>query len=145
MNPPKRHEQIASTLDDRRLEVETPEQVAVGFDLAGPGSRYAAFLVDGILLTALLLSVVVIGWLVLGGALASVGSLGEVLGPVLAGVMLLLTFVVPYGYFVYFEGVRGGQTPGKKYFNLRVVQDGGYPITLHGAVKIGRASCRERV
>jgi uncharacterized membrane protein SpoIIM required for sporulation/uncharacterized RDD family membrane protein YckC len=134
MNRPKRHEQITSTLDDRRLEVETPEQVAVGFDLAGPGSRYAAFLVDAILLTALLLAVVVIGWFVLAGAVASVGSVGEVLGPVLAGVMILLTFVVPYGYFVYFEGVRGGQTPGKKYFNLRVVQDGGYPITLHGAV-----------
>src|SRR5687767_15519159 len=101
MNRPKRHEQSPSTIADRRLEVETPEQVAVGFDLAGPGSRYAAFLVDGILLFALLLAVVVIGWLVLGGAVASVGSLGEVLGPVLAAVMILLTFAVPYGYFVY--------------------------------------------
>jgi uncharacterized RDD family membrane protein YckC len=135
MNRPKRNARdTISTIEDRRLEVETPEQVAVGFDLAGPGSRYAAFLVDGILLIALLLAVIVVGWLVFGGAVRRAGSLGDLVGPVVAALLFLLLFVMPYGYFVYFEGMRGGQTPGKKYFNLRVVQDGGYPITLHGAV-----------
>ena len=126
--------QRTSSIEDRRLEFETPEQVAVGFDLAGPGSRYAAFLLDGVVLVAILLVMLFAGWLVFAGARVGGGSLVGAVGPLLAAVVILVLFLVPYGYFVYFEGMRNGQTPGKKYFSLRVVQDGGYPITLHGAV-----------
>jgi uncharacterized membrane protein SpoIIM required for sporulation/uncharacterized RDD family membrane protein YckC len=134
MNRPRRAEQSTSSLEDRRLEVETPEQVAVGFDLAGPGSRFAAFLLDGVLLLLLMLGMLLLGFLLFTSVMDVGGTVGRALNLVLVAVAMLLTFLVPYGYFVYFEGMRNGQTPGKKYFNLRVVQDGGYPISLHGAV-----------
>jgi uncharacterized membrane protein SpoIIM required for sporulation/uncharacterized RDD family membrane protein YckC len=134
MTRPNARAQRTNSIEDRRLEVETPEQVAVSFDLAGPGSRYAAFLLDGIVLIAILLVMLFAGWLVLAGAGVGGRALVSAVGPLLAAAVFLLLFLVPYGYFVYFEGMRNGQTPGKKYFSLRVVQDGGYPITLHGAV-----------
>ncbi|MGH7447742.1 MAG: hypothetical protein ACRELT_09295, partial [Longimicrobiales bacterium] len=55
-----------STLTDRRVEVETPEHVAVSYALAGPGSRFAAFLIDSLILTgvllALLLTLALLAW-----------------------------------------------------------------------------------
>jgi uncharacterized membrane protein SpoIIM required for sporulation len=47
--------------------------------------------------------------------------------------MVLIAFVVQWGYFVLFEGLRRGQTPGKRWMGIRVVHDGGYPLTLQGA------------
>ncbi len=39
-----------------------------------------------------------------------------------------ILFVVLFGYFIAFEALWNGQTPGKKLVGLRVVRDGGYPI-----------------
>jgi hypothetical protein len=33
-----------------------------------------------------------------------------------------------FGYFIVFEALWNGQTPGKRLLGLRVVRDGGYPI-----------------
>ncbi len=118
--------EAASPLVDRRLEIETPERVAVGFALAGPGSRFAAFVLDGILLGSVLLAVS-LALILLYGA-TGIGS-----ESVLGAALVALWFGLPYAYFVYFEGFRDGQTPGKKRLSLRVVHDGGYPITLRGA------------
>ena len=40
----------------------------------------------------------------------------------------MIVFVVLFGYFIVFEALWNGQTPGKKLLGLRVVRDGGYPI-----------------
>jgi uncharacterized membrane protein SpoIIM required for sporulation/uncharacterized RDD family membrane protein YckC len=111
---------------DRQLEMETPEHVAIGFDLAGPGSRFAAFLIDGIIVT-----VALIGLLIAMLMLALV--VPAPVGMVTFAVGMLLAFALFWGYFVFFEGFREGQTPGKRRLGLRVVQDGGYPLTLRGA------------
>jgi uncharacterized RDD family membrane protein YckC len=119
----------AATLNDRRLEVDTPEQVAVGFDLAGPGSRFAAFLFDAVALVSIILAVLFGTFLIA----AATNTAWRGSGSVFVALMVLLNFSVFYGYFVYFEGFRDGQTPGKKRFGLRVVHDGGYPITARAA------------
>lgn len=41
---------------------------------------------------------------------------------------ITLGFVVFFGYFIVFEALWNGQTPGKKLLGIRVVRDGGYPI-----------------
>jgi uncharacterized membrane protein SpoIIM required for sporulation len=46
------------------------------------------------------------------------------------GFVILLTFASLFGYYVLFEGLRDGQTPGKRMMHLRVVQDGGYSVTF---------------
>jgi uncharacterized membrane protein SpoIIM required for sporulation len=43
---------------------------------------------------------------------------------------LVVSFVITWGYYVMFEGLRDGQTPGKRMLGLRVVQDGGYSVSF---------------
>ena len=43
-------------------------------------------------------------------------------------VMIIMQFVVLWGYYLLFEGLRDGQTPGKRMLGLRAVRDGGYSV-----------------
>jgi hypothetical protein len=44
------------------------------------------------------------------------------------GLAALLVFLVMSGYFMLFEIVWNGQTPGKRMLGLRVIRENGYPI-----------------
>jgi uncharacterized RDD family membrane protein YckC len=98
----------------------TPESVDISYDVAGIGSRFVAATVD-------LLSQ--IGLLVL----ITLGSIGLMQlpepGPT-AGAILLITlyFAVFWGYFIIFETLWSGQTPGKRLAHLRVIKTSGHPI-----------------
>ncbi|MBV9772811.1 MAG: stage II sporulation protein M [Gemmatimonadetes bacterium] len=117
-----------SALTDRQVEVETPEHVAIGYDLADLGSRFAALLIDGFLVVCGML-VLAVGLPLLLFAFGAPGWFASVGW----AVVTLLLFAWTWGYFVYFEGLRDGQTPGKRRMSLRVVHDGGYPVTVRGA------------
>jgi uncharacterized membrane protein SpoIIM required for sporulation/uncharacterized RDD family membrane protein YckC len=117
-----------STLTDRHVEVETPEHVALSYALAGPGSRFAAFLIDSAILIGVLLAIM------LTLVLLVVSGLPGVLLPTTLAIVTVAMFVIGWGYFVFFEGFREGQTPGKKRVGLRVVHEGGFPLTVRGAV-----------
>lgn len=118
-----------TALLDRGVEVETPEHVAIGYVLADLGSRFAALLLDVLILLGGALAVGSgIPWLV-----SEIGGLPEALEGVGTAVLVALGFLWVWGYFVYFEGLRDGQTPGKKRMGIRVVQDGGYPVDVRGA------------
>jgi uncharacterized membrane protein SpoIIM required for sporulation/uncharacterized RDD family membrane protein YckC len=117
-----------NTLLDRGVEVETPEHVAIGYVLADLGSRFAALLLDLLIIFGGALAI----WAGLPWAAGRVG-VPEALEGVGAAVLTALSFVWFWGYFVYFEGFRDGQTPGKKRMGIRVVQDGGYPVTARAA------------
>lgn len=123
-------ESLTTHLGARRLEIETPEHVAVGYELADLGSRFAALVIDGLVLAGVFL---VIG---VGGAflVSWLGSLPVPAGPWGLAALVLAAFAIPYGYFVYFEGLRDGQTPGKRRMGIRAVHAGGYPLTVRGAV-----------
>ena len=49
-------------------------------------------------------------------------------------VLLFAAFVVSNGYFILFEIVWNGQTPGKRLVGLRVIRETGYPIRPVDAV-----------
>jgi uncharacterized RDD family membrane protein YckC len=51
----------------------------------------------------------------------------------LPGVIVTL-FLLFWGYFLIFEWVWNGQTPGKRLMRIRVVKDGGYPISFLDSV-----------
>src|SRR4029079_5904745 len=46
----------------------------------------------------------------------------------------LLVFVIYFGYFTIFETVWSGQTPGKRWLRLRVIQEDGRPITFFSSL-----------
>ncbi len=117
------------TLRDRGVEVETPEHVAIGYELADLGSRFTALVLDGLILIGGLLVL----WWGIPSFVDGLGGLPAVLEGTGTAILIALTFLWTWGYFVYFEGFRDGQTPGKKRVGIRAVHDGGYPLTFRGA------------
>ncbi len=113
--------------------VLTPERVSLQYDIAGVGSRGAAVLVDTVIQT-ISLSVVLLG---LSAGLASIGgSAGSDSGggALFIGLFALAIFVVTSGYFMLFEILWSGQTPGKRLVGVRVIRENGYPIRPVDAV-----------
>ncbi|HET9028905.1 MAG TPA: RDD family protein [Candidatus Aquilonibacter sp.] len=116
---------------DRTLDVRTPESISFSYELAGVGSRFLAVTLD------LLIQFAVVLILVLGLAWAGAHapakpahlSGAEKTGfNIVAGLLIVILFAIFFGYFILFEWLWNGQTPGKKALGLRVVRDGGYPI-----------------
>ena len=111
----------------RRLRVETPEHVQLDYELADVGSRAAALLIDmAIIMGGLILLAMAFALLRDGGM-----SLGESLA---ASVLVIGFFVLQWGYFLLFELLRDGQTPGKRALRLRVLHSSGQPLSVRGSV-----------
>jgi uncharacterized membrane protein SpoIIM required for sporulation/uncharacterized RDD family membrane protein YckC len=114
---------------DVSVEVETPEQIALSYSVAGIGSRGAAAAID----TSICLGALVVLTLILGVAASYAGLSFDKLTPSAAWLMaayVIAQFVVTWGYYVVFEGMWDGQTPGKRIMKLRVVRDGGFSVTF---------------
>ena len=107
------------------LVVATPEQVAFRFETAGLGSRFAAQLLDLLVLTAIFVAL----------GLAAVG-LAMVTGQVAPGllVFVVLGFASFWAYWILPEALWSGQTVGKYVLHLRVIDARGGPITGGQAV-----------
>ena len=117
---------------DERMAIRTPEHVELRFVLAGAGNRFLALAMD-----------LIIQWLILIAVFAALGilwrlgklSLGRLQGVApqnagswfVAGVVLLV-FLVQWGYFTFFETIWSGQTPGKRRQRIRVIRENGRPI-----------------
>ncbi len=109
----------------QHLEVETPEHVVLDLEIAGVGSRALAAILDMIILLGSFLGVMTV-LAILAGYGLTVGRLG-------GAILLLAGFAAWTGYFIFFEGLRQGQTPGKRAVGIRVVMDTGYAVTLSAA------------
>ncbi|TVP78597.1 MAG: hypothetical protein EA352_01945 [Gemmatimonadales bacterium] len=118
-------------LRHRQVEFETPEQVAVGYELAGPGSRFVAFVLDALIITTALILLAVLTLVVLVDVALRVGI--EAGMPWVIAISSVVVFALVWGYFIAFEGLRNGQTPGKRWMGLRVVYRNGFPLTLPGS------------
>ncbi len=113
----------------RRLSVETPEHVVLEFELAGIGSRAAAAVLDALVVTGLLLLFAAAGELIAG-----LFHLSVFVGGWAAAVFVAAWFLFLWGYFVLFEFLANGRTPGKRSIGIRVVSDTGHAVTLSAAV-----------
>lgn len=101
-----------------RMRVRTPEGVVFTFPLAGPATRCMAWVLDAIAISALsTLTGLVLVWF----ALLSID--------ITAAVITVLFFVIGTGYFMAFEYLWRGQTPGKRVMHLRVVDSAGMLLT----------------
>jgi uncharacterized membrane protein SpoIIM required for sporulation/uncharacterized RDD family membrane protein YckC len=109
----------------QHLEVETPEHVVLDLEIAGIGSRALAAIVDMLILVGGIFAAMVAFGILVG--------FGLTLGPWGSAILLLGGFAVWTGYFVFFEGLRRGQTPGKRLVGIRVLMDTGHAVTLSAA------------
>jgi len=108
----------------RVVTIRTPENIELTYSLAGPGTRAAAYLVD-LLVMYLLLSVLQnLILLVLAPVVESTtGGAAWVVG-----LLVIVGFVLYSGYFLVFEWLMNGQTPGKRLLGIRVIKEGGYAL-----------------
>ena len=125
-----------------RIEFETPENVQVGYDLAGLGSRFVAWIIDILILGTLLL--------VLFLALAVVTSIGaqvadefaKATGKAAAGkeaefpayIWAIFVLILSFASLLYFglsELLMRGQTIGKRMFGIRVVKANGFSLDIN--------------
>jgi uncharacterized RDD family membrane protein YckC len=112
-----------------KLTIETPEQTSLEFPLAGIGSRFLAVALDTLLQFAVYLVLGLIAALVASFSIA--GNLGRQWG---IAILIFVAFTVQFGYFALFETLWNGQTPGKRWTHLRVIQDSGRPINAYDAL-----------
>ena len=89
---------------ETRFSIDTPELVALEFPLAGIGSRFIAILIDYLIQAA--------------GA------------KWFMAIIILVPFLLQWGYFTLFEAFWNGQTPGKRVAKIRVIQQSGRATTL---------------
>jgi uncharacterized RDD family membrane protein YckC len=132
----------------------SPEGVRLELAVAGPAPRIFAYSIDWLIVMALMvfllitlftslpLGVLLDKWI--RSALHQVKATArgqrpdaELIGRV-AGVMialfLLAQFVVETGYFIFWEMLTGGRSPGKALVGLRVVRRDGLPIDFRSSV-----------
>jgi len=108
-----------------RVIIETPEHVQFSYELAGLGSRFLALVLDTLIQGA--------GLLILLGVLLFVNwtlpDLGEVAGlPITMIIVVASITLLILTYFIVFELVWNGQTPGKRIGGMRVIRAGGGSI-----------------
>lgn len=111
---------------DHDLNVATPENVSFGYALAGLGSRFMAAAVDSLLIALMQVFVVALAFALVARQLRdSTDSFNwMVLG------LTLVSFVLFWGYYIFFELIWNGQTPGKRWVGLRVLRLNGQPISF---------------
>jgi uncharacterized RDD family membrane protein YckC len=111
------------------LVIDTPEQIPLEFPLAGIGSRFLALALD-----TLIQATAGVGLVVIAFAMGVGGVKMPTHGAWTLALLVLLGFLLQFGYFALFEALWNGQTPGKRLTHLRVIQDSGRPITVYEAV-----------
>jgi uncharacterized RDD family membrane protein YckC len=123
---------------EESLIIETPERVPLEFALASIGNRFLAVAIDHFIQY---FTIFVVAW-----GLLAVSSVGNPLNEANAqsyfsempkwtlAILILVLFLLFSGYFVFFEWLWNGQTPGKRLLKLRVIREDGRPITLWEAL-----------
>lgn len=104
---------------DELLNIDTPENVVFGYEIAGIGSRFMAALVDTIIIVVL---EIVVNLILIFITPRDAAWVVAVLG--------LISFGIIWGYYIFFELSWSGQSPGKRWVGLRVIRVDGTPIGL---------------
>jgi uncharacterized RDD family membrane protein YckC len=104
---------------------ETPAGPAPGIEFAPHGARLVAYILDGIIVTIIIVAFVGIGFAVLGSGATMVGNrIIDVTRSAAIGsaIIFIVGTIVALLYFPFFWA-RGGTTIGMRPFHLRVVRD----------------------
>lgn len=124
-------------LEEQTYTIETPEHVEIVYTVAGPGSRLLAFMLDFLIMLVPAFVLIVFIFVILSVAAEEtfeelVEGGGDptdsfVIWMVLA-MITMAQFLVSQFYFVVFELVWNGQSPGKRWQRIRVIRESGQPV-----------------
>jgi uncharacterized RDD family membrane protein YckC len=113
----------------QKPSIDTPEQINLEYELAGPGSRFTALFVD--LMIQFLVGVVLVIVLAVAGVSFILFRGG---GSWMLALSVLVIFSMQWGYFAVFEILWKGQTPGKRQAGIRVINETGREASVYEAV-----------
>lgn len=116
-----------ATGEGRRRRLVTPEGVDLRLELATPGERAGAFMIDVAILVGVLIAASI-----LAGIVAAYSGLEGL--ETVAVIWLLAFFLLRNGYFIAFELRAAGATPGKRALGLRVATRDGGRLTANAVV-----------
>lgn len=119
---------------EETLIIETPERVPLAFALASIGNRFLAVLIDHFIQYLAILIVIWSMNSLMNRDNLPPGVLFEDMSRWTVALLIFALFMLFAGYFVIFEWLWNGQTPGKRIMKLRVIREDGRPITLWEAV-----------
>jgi uncharacterized RDD family membrane protein YckC len=108
------------------IKIETPEHIELEYELAGLGSRYIGVFVDH-LIQSFVMFFLFIALVISNPNITSENPL-EIFKSAFAGTIMVMMFLVSFAYFIFFETIWSGQTPGKKIAQIQVLKDNGEPI-----------------
>lgn len=114
--------------NEETLVIETPERVPLHFALASIGNRFLACAFDHTL-QILTLLIIYIGFTIIG-EYASLGQRITEAPKWVQAILIIVLFLIFSSYFVFFEWLWNGQTPGKRWLKLRVIREDGRPVTF---------------
>jgi uncharacterized RDD family membrane protein YckC len=115
-----------------KIRIETPENVAFRYELAGPGTRMIAYLIDFMILSVALAA---INYLFLT-VIASTSRYGGDPPTVVIAILIAINAILFLfgGYFILFEFLMKGMTPGKSMMGIRVIQENGAHASLQSII-----------
>jgi uncharacterized RDD family membrane protein YckC len=102
----------------RELTITTPEHVNIRLEPAGSGSRFLAILIDSFITTGIASVIYTVAVNIVPRLIA-------------AAIFVTASFLLTWGWHVWFEVRRQGRTPGKRALSLRVIDARGLPVTLY--------------
>ncbi len=109
-----------------QLNIDTPELVSIELPLAGIGSRFIAAIVDSLVLgSALILLIFLAAYII-----PALGAIGEKAASWGVGILLLIVFLLFWGYFALSEAFGNGRTLGKRVARIRVIHQSGRGINF---------------
>ncbi len=121
---------------EETLIIETPERVPLEFALASIGNRFLAVAIDHFI-QYFSMFLIAWGFLSISGLDGTGSSASFILAEMpkwTIAIMIIVLFLLFAGYFIFFEWLWNGQTPGKRLLKLRVIREDGRPITLWEAM-----------
>jgi uncharacterized RDD family membrane protein YckC len=115
--------------DYETLRIETPEGLDLFLPLAGFGPRFLAFFLDMIAVGIAQIFLVGIAIWVAVSTMPDVAPDEELrLVMLMMSVFFAVILLTPVLYFMVFESLWSGQSPGKRVAGIRVVRRGGFPV-----------------
>lgn len=94
--------------------------------IAGIGSRFIAIVVDYLIWAVGLTVLSLLGVILF----ASVHMFSEISANWLVGIVLVILFLIHWGYFTLFEAFGNGRTPGKRVAKIRVIHGSGRAVSF---------------
>jgi uncharacterized RDD family membrane protein YckC len=119
---------------EETLIIETPERVELEFALASIGNRFLAVSIDHFIQY---LAIFFVAWFFISVAGVNIADSDKLFADApkwVIAVMIISLFLIFAGYFIVFEWLWNGQTPGKRWLKLRVIREDGRPLTLWEAI-----------